>query len=175
MGKSRKIGEEFLDALPDDGERRLMLAVLMDALRTLRLPRCASDEMAACRAWLRDRAWITSENDKYLFSFVSICHALGLNAEYVRRCVLHRDGRIIRVRRYAERVKESWLRQRRNPGIIPAISFSDCSDAARHRCAPQHNGRVTSLPLAAIRLRAKNQPPVRRSVPLSAREASCAC
>jgi hypothetical protein len=114
VAKSRGVGNRFLEALPEDGERRLMLAVLIDAIRAL-TPQRAPQPLAASRAWLRDRAWLQSEDRSSPFSFVNICDALGLDAGYVRRCILHPSDarRPARVRRYAAKAKESWLRQGR--------------------------------------------------------------
>jgi hypothetical protein len=160
VSKGRKLGMEFLDALPEDGERRLMLAVLIDAVWTLRPQPSPPHRMSAHRAWLRDRAWITSENDTDTFSFVSICNALGLNSGYVRRCVLHPEAHTIRVRRYAERVKESWRRLRRDYGTTPTARLND---APHPRVTPHRNGASATAPLVAMRLRAQKPHPRRRS------------
>jgi hypothetical protein len=111
MARGRGTGLVFLDALPEDGERRLMLAVLMDAIRTLtQLPR-ATPHLQKHKVWMQERAWIMADDPSQPFSFVSICHALGLEAGYVRRCVLHRLGEVRRpARRYAAKAGESWAR-----------------------------------------------------------------
>ena len=113
MPKSRQAGFDFIDALPADGERKLMLAVLIDAIRTL------SQELMATRganrhAWLQDDVWMRSDDHSDPFSFINICAALGLNAGYVRRCIRHlrRGTDAFRVHRYAAKVEESWERQR---------------------------------------------------------------
>ena len=115
MGKSRQVGAQFLDALPSDGERRLMLAVLIDAIRTLSAHSPAASHVRAHRAWMRDRAWLESNDQSQAFSFINICNALGFNPDYVRRSVLHLPaaGRQVRLYRYAAKVEESWIRQRR--------------------------------------------------------------
>lgn len=114
MAKSKQGGTDFIDALPDEGERRLMLAVLIDAIRTLaagsmRLP------PRQRLAWLRDRAWMQRDDMGDPFSFVNICNALGLSAGYIRRKVqrLQADESGLRLHRYAAKVEESWERQRR--------------------------------------------------------------
>jgi hypothetical protein len=116
MSRKRGGGSEFLDALPADGERRLMLAVLIDAIRALHQWRPSGRSPRLSRAWLRERAWISADDPQRLFSFVSICNTLGLEADYVRRCVLGPGGprRRVEVRRYAGRVEESWLRLRKD-------------------------------------------------------------
>jgi len=117
MSRKRGGGSDYLDALPSDGERRLMLAVLIDAIRALHHHQLNSGgNLRTSRAWLRDRGWFTADDHLAPFSFVNICGALGLEADYVRRCVLGSSGRIQRVatRRYAARAEDSWLRQRRD-------------------------------------------------------------
>ena len=116
MARRRGLGIDFIEALPPDGERRLMLAVLIDAIRSLRARHSATVRLRAYRAWLHDRAWLQSDDRSQLFSFMNICDSLGLNAEYIRRCVLRppplaRPGRL---HRYAAKAEESWFRQQRH-------------------------------------------------------------
>jgi len=127
MPRKRGGGSDYLDALPSDGERRLMLAVLIDAIRALHHHQLTtSGNLRVARAQLRDRAWFTVDEPAAPFSFVNICAALGLEAGYVRRCVLGPSGRIPRVttRRYAARAEASWLRQRRDR-LGCALAFED--------------------------------------------------
>lgn len=113
MPKSKQTGFEFIEALPADGERKLMLAVLIDAIRVLSR-RFSAARGAHRHAWLQDEAWVRSEDHVAPFSFVNICGALGLNAGYVRRLIRHlqRGNDPLRVHRYAAKVEESWERQR---------------------------------------------------------------
>jgi hypothetical protein len=126
MPRKRGGGTEFLDALPTDGERRLMLAVLIDAIRALQHHRPSAPSLRMSRAWLRDRAWLQADNHSNPFSFVNICSALGLEAGYVRRCVLGPTSpqRQVNVRRYAARAEASWLRQRKD-GMGCGLSFDN--------------------------------------------------
>lgn len=114
MAKTRQTGTEFIDALPDDGERRLMLAVLIDAIRTLSSGGLGLPPRRRL-AWLRDRAWMQRDDLTEPFSFINICAALGINAGYVRRRVrqLQEQNAGLRLHRYAAKVEESWERQRR--------------------------------------------------------------
>ncbi|MBI4515008.1 MAG: hypothetical protein HY699_04230 [Deltaproteobacteria bacterium] len=114
MARNRGRGTQFLEILPEDGERRLMLAVLLDAIRTFGVGRPSAPRIQAYRIWLRERAWFQAEDRSSPFSFVNICDALGIDADYVRRCVLRPSAeRPVRVRRYAAKAEASWLRQRR--------------------------------------------------------------
>lgn len=117
MAKTKQTGSDFIDALPDDGERRLMLAVLIDAIRTVSHA-AESIPVAERYAWMRDRAWVLRDDPLTPFSFINICHALNLNAGYVRRWVrkLEEADAGLRLHRYAAKVEESWERQRRPAG-----------------------------------------------------------
>ncbi|HYD50436.1 MAG TPA: hypothetical protein VEB21_18920 [Terriglobales bacterium] len=118
MAKSKQSGADFIDALPEDGERRLMLAVLIDAIRNV--SQSARDKANEHYAWARDRAWLQRDDHKTPFSFLNICSALGLNAGYVRRWIkkLEEADAALKLHRYAAKVEESWERQRRPAGAI---------------------------------------------------------
>jgi len=122
MARHRGRGMEFLEVLPEDGERRLMLAVLLDAIRAYTAHKPPTLHLSAYRAWLRERAWFEAEDRSSAFSFVNICEVLGLNEEYVRRCVLlPSDTRPLPVRRYAAKAEEIWQRQRRDQGRLTLV------------------------------------------------------
>ena len=161
VAANRGLGIKFLDALPEDGERRLMLAVLIDAIRTLRRKGARGSATAyfhTYRAWRRECAWMQANNPSQPFSFVSICHALGLDADYVRRRILHpstsqRNGP---TRRYAEKAAESWLRmgsQCTEPGQTQAVE-----------CPPRRSRRKRAEAPAASFGSARNQHPFKARV-----------
>lgn len=64
-------------------ERRLLLAVLEEAIRTYQRYAFAHDPRSVT---LRSQveAWFASEDSDWPFSFVAICDALGLETTYVR-------------------------------------------------------------------------------------------
>jgi len=67
-----------------DGERRLMLAVLEDAVGVYRKQYGARDPRG--RALFREaEEWIESTDPTWLYSFENICHVLDLDADYIRR------------------------------------------------------------------------------------------
>jgi hypothetical protein len=115
VAKARHIGTDFVDALPADGERRLMLAVLIDAIRLISAQQPSESHPTLLRAWVRELMWLQSDDQTYPFSFVNICTALGFDHDYVRRSVLRlpAEGRAVRLCRYAAKVGESWQRQQR--------------------------------------------------------------
>jgi hypothetical protein len=69
----------------DSAERRLLLAVLEDAIRTLLLAKRAA---VPVKRLTHDLAWIQSTAQNQPFAFESICDALGLDAGYLRRRLL---------------------------------------------------------------------------------------
>ena len=87
-------------------------------MRAINLHRPATPHMGAYRAWLREKTWFQSDDRSSVFAFVNICDALGINPDYVRRCVLKPASTSppVRVRRYAAKSEEIWMRQRRQPG-----------------------------------------------------------
>lgn len=66
-----------------EGERRLMLAVLEDAVDSYRKYAIARDPREqAC--FLEAREWFLSSDRSWLFAFENICDVLEMNAEYLR-------------------------------------------------------------------------------------------
>jgi hypothetical protein len=73
-------------------EKRLMLAILEDGIH------CYFDNLHATggkRKRLFDDAadWIVARDDEWVFSFESVCDALGLNPDYVRQGLLRWRGK----------------------------------------------------------------------------------
>jgi hypothetical protein len=65
------------------GEHRLLLAVLEEAIRTYQRHAFADDyRSAALLSHVEE--WFASEDSEWMFSFVSICDALGLETTYLR-------------------------------------------------------------------------------------------
>jgi hypothetical protein len=69
-------------------ERRLMLAVLMDAVHRCRCRR--SNVREGGPGWRVEDAWLRSEDRTWPFSFASICDYLGLDSTYLRHRLLRR-------------------------------------------------------------------------------------
>lgn len=86
--------EQFHPARDTSREKRLLLAVLEEALTCLyfHIPPGNGKRKRAAQT-LRDdaRAWIESNDMRWLFSFRHICEVLGYDAEKLRAAVL-RDG-----------------------------------------------------------------------------------
>ncbi|MGH7893416.1 MAG: hypothetical protein ACREQL_02050 [Candidatus Binatia bacterium] len=70
-------------------ERRLMVAVLEDAVRTL----LAARRLSIRPKWIRSEyEWIKSTDQRDPFAFESICDVLGIDPGAVRRRVLSKVG-----------------------------------------------------------------------------------
>jgi hypothetical protein len=73
----------FQRSAPIEPEKRLMHAILEDAVTSCRLYFGAQTKHH--KKLFRDaRQWIWSRDDKYLFSFENVCAALGLDAQCLR-------------------------------------------------------------------------------------------
>ena len=66
-----------------DGERRLMIAVLEDAVDVYRKQAGARDARAQ-QLFREAEEWIEDTDRTWLFSFQNICDVLGLDADYLR-------------------------------------------------------------------------------------------
>jgi hypothetical protein len=69
-----------------EAERRLLVAVLADAIACYQAPRRRGRD--ATRTWTEARDWLSSRERVSVFSFENLCDALGLDAEAIRRRVL---------------------------------------------------------------------------------------
>ena len=79
--------EDFPRHGPLAAERQLMLAVLADAVRSYLGHRGARDRES--RALVHETlAWFASPDRTTLFSFESICDALDIDPDYVRRMLV---------------------------------------------------------------------------------------
>lgn len=82
------IGEDyaanFRRKIPLEAERTLLLAILEDGIRSFQENLFAT---SGKRRTIFDEAneWIFSDDDTWFCSFVSICHLLNLEPQYIRR------------------------------------------------------------------------------------------
>ena len=67
-----------------DRERRLMLAVLEDAIDCFQ-KYAHTDDLRGKQIFAEAYDWIMSGDKRWLFSFENICDTLEINADYVRR------------------------------------------------------------------------------------------
>lgn len=74
------------------GERRLMVAILEDAVDCFQKYLWATDNRSR-HLWTEAEKWFLSDDDSWPFSFVNICHALDLHPEFLRRGLLEWKAR----------------------------------------------------------------------------------
>lgn len=86
-------------------ERRLMAAVLEDAVHVYRVHAAAASARQRC-LFEEAEAWIESEDRSWIFSFESICDHLGIDPDYLRRGLRAHKARV-----------------RRPPGPPPPVSL----------------------------------------------------
>jgi hypothetical protein len=72
---------------PDRGETELMVAVLAEAAADIRRYRFARRRDHQ-RLFVKAFDWITSEDQTWPFSFLSLCNTLGLSPEALRETLL---------------------------------------------------------------------------------------
>ena len=70
-----------------DGEHRLMVAVLEDAVNCFQKHMFATDAKAR-QLFLDAEEWITATDQLWFFSFVQVCETLSLDPDYVREGLL---------------------------------------------------------------------------------------
>lgn len=75
-----------------EGEKRLMIAVLKDAVECLEKYRGARNALGQCQ-YLSALEWVEDTDTDWLFSFTNICDLLGFDPEYVREVLLKRENR----------------------------------------------------------------------------------
>jgi len=102
-----------------EGERRLMLAVLEDAVSCFQKYAGATRPRAR-RLFQEAEEWFLDEEGNWVFSFESICAVLGINAEYFRKNL--------------ERWKQELLSQ--TPANRPKVGRVRLRAARRHKILP---------------------------------------
>jgi len=81
-----------------DGERRLMIAVLEDAVDVYRKQAGATEPRG--QALFRDaEEWIENPDKSWLFSFENICDVLDIEVDYIRRGLHAWKDRVAKARR----------------------------------------------------------------------------
>ena len=76
--------DTFRRTIPIEPEKKLMLAVLADALTCFQKYLSARKRKGK-NLFREAEEWIFGDNDDHLFSFENICEVIGLDPQYVRR------------------------------------------------------------------------------------------
>ena len=75
-----------------EGEKRLMIAILKDAVECLEKYRSARS--SAARSHYENAIdWIKDTDTEWLFSFTNICDLLGFDPDYMREVLLKRENK----------------------------------------------------------------------------------
>ena len=75
-----------------EGEKRLMIAILKDAVECLEKYRMARS--SAARSHYENAIdWIKDTDTEWLFSFTNICDLLGFDPDYIREVLLKRENK----------------------------------------------------------------------------------
>jgi hypothetical protein len=82
-----------------EGEKRLMIAVLKDAVECLEKYRGARTSAGLCQ-YQSAIEWVEDTDTEWLFSFTNICDLLGFDPEYLREVLLKRENRYVAPERH---------------------------------------------------------------------------
>jgi hypothetical protein len=78
-----------------EGEKRLMIAILKDAVECLDKYRGARSS-AGCSHYLNALEWVEDKGTDWLFSFTNICDLLGFDPDYMREVLLKRENKYVK-------------------------------------------------------------------------------
>lgn len=78
-----------------EGEKRLMIAVLKDAVECLEKYRGSRTSIGQIQ-YQSAIEWVEDTDTEWLFSFNNICDLLGFDPEYLREVLLKRENRYVK-------------------------------------------------------------------------------
>ena len=78
-----------------EGEKRLMIAVLKDAVECLDKYRGARSSVGQCQ-YQSAIEWVQDTDTDWLFSFTNICDLLGFDPQYLRDVLLKRENKYVK-------------------------------------------------------------------------------
>lgn len=81
-----------------EGEKRLMIAILKDAVECLEKYRGSSVSTGQIQ-YENALQWVQDNGTEWLFSFNNICDLLGFDSDYLRDVLLKREGKSSKVAR----------------------------------------------------------------------------
>lgn len=84
--------------LPAEGERKLLFAVLEDAIRCYLKHRDGAESYREDPDFLEAAQWINSDEESGPFAFVRVCDALGIDARVLRMGISNHTGRLEEIR-----------------------------------------------------------------------------
>jgi hypothetical protein len=93
-----QFGESRRRKLPSEGERKLLFAVLEDAIRCFLRHRDGDAAARNNEEFVEAAQWLSSDEDSGPFAYVSICEALGIDADSLRLGITNHTGRLEEIR-----------------------------------------------------------------------------
>ena len=104
-----RLAEEYVEQLRrrsyDEGEKKLMLAVLQEALNNFVQSVSAKDPVGR-QSYDEVERWFLEDESEWLFSFKNICDSLGMDPAYLRTGLIRlRESRLVGSRRLEYKVK----------------------------------------------------------------------
>lgn len=75
-----------------EGEKRLMIAILKDAVECLEKYRTTTS-ISGQNHYQNALEWVEDKNTDWLFSFINICDLLGFEPDYLREVLLTKEGK----------------------------------------------------------------------------------
>ena len=122
---------QFADHDTNQGEKRLMLAVLEEAVATFQRNTHAKTRRGQ-RLFREAEEWIQSEDVSWTFAFENVCHTLGLDPEYLR-------GGLVRLKERRPAGGARVYRFRRVSGrrtsVVPTRARERAMDAEQKRAS----------------------------------------
>jgi len=122
---------QFADHDTNQGEKRLMLAVLEEAVATFQRNTHAKTRRGQ-RLFREAEEWIQSEDVSWTFAFENVCHTLGLDPEYLR-------GGLVRLKERRPAGGARVYRFRRVSGrrtsVVPTRARERAADAEQKRAS----------------------------------------
>ena len=91
-------GESRRRKLPSEGERKLLFAVLEDAIRTYLRHRDSGAEARNNEDYVEAAEWLSSDDECGPFAYVNVCEALGIDADSLRSGISNHTGRLEEIR-----------------------------------------------------------------------------
>jgi hypothetical protein len=78
-----------------EGEKRLMIAILKDAVECLDKYRGSGNSTGRSH-YQNALEWVQDEGTEWLFSFTNICDLLGFDPDYLRQVLLKRENQHVK-------------------------------------------------------------------------------
>jgi hypothetical protein len=78
-----------------EGEKRLMIAVLKDAVECMEKYRDSRSSAGRCN-YENAIEWVMDNSTDWLFSFTNICDLLGFDPQYLRDVLLKRENKYVK-------------------------------------------------------------------------------